>query len=159
MKKLSAMLLALVMMAGCALAETTDFTGTNKPFLTGLTIEDFTGHWEFSHAEYLGEILDAAELHLTIDLTINGDSGHVVIKDQEGAWCFKEGTWSFDAICELVGEGNKQTTILCFNFVDKDTGMLAGGMTLVKTDVDELVWLDRDDAFHPVRHCFLPAAE
>lgn len=67
MKKFAALLLALCLCLGAALAR-----GEAAPICEGVTLADFNGQWVVSLAELSGMLLPAEEVGMHISLTIRG---------------------------------------------------------------------------------------
>ena len=118
--------------------------------LTGLTVADFNGDWEFAYVEVMNETYDAEEIETAISLHIEDGKGHVVTT-------YPEGVEEYDAVCE-VEEVEDFGTVMYFLYLDPATEETTGyGMMLLLFDNGELVWYSMDEQDVTYFYCFVPA--
>lgn len=116
--------------------------------MSGLTAADFDGDWVFSYVEVLGQMYDAAEIGMEIELHISEGKGHVKMT-------FSDGVDEFDAVCE-VEEIPDFGTAMYLLALGADGQPDGTGMILLMFDNGELVWYERDEDGEYF-YCFVPA--
>ena len=139
MKKLFALLTALILAMGCGAACADGWAGDNSLslFLSGGSapaVETLDGEWQVEYVERSGEIIPAAQAGVTGKLTVNGDSGRWTHGDSSSL-----GIVSQDAtgVTLMARAGD-------FVFVLNAQGYLC------LTTAEGVLWLSRGDLAAPV---------